>query len=308
VDPEIPDDALIGVLVDLSELRLAQSTSVARVLARLGSRTGQFPFPATSDRDRPRVAVPGDETSILSQVARISVPMMSAVWTSRGLELRCWPKARSFLAEVFEQLPADAAFALMTSRDPGANGQLVWFPGQLRPSAITPGQTAGDVLTGSMVIVAPGVEHDELTIQEDGIAVLIQQHHWDTLRRALLAGDELDLSGFAGERSLRIRQLAEGYTLYVPEGGANGDAEIVLRTADAELRAAVSVDALSAYIEGLLAVLAPLQAFAIQIHLVPSSGPNMATRSDLPPDVMSALYAVEHPIVRGPVVVEILKL
>jgi hypothetical protein len=61
LDPEIPDDALVAVLVDTDELRLAQSTCAARVLARLGQVASEYPFPVTCDRERERVSRAGDD-------------------------------------------------------------------------------------------------------------------------------------------------------------------------------------------------------------------------------------------------------
>ncbi|MCA9711766.1 MAG: hypothetical protein KDK70_38375, partial [Myxococcales bacterium] len=172
VDPEIPATALVAVLVGTADLQLAQSTSVARVLARLGEVTRTYPFPATSDRDRPSVACEGDDRSMLAMTSRVPAPDVSLLSTNGVLAVRCRPSARRTIADALALLPQGMTFALMTAPDPAANARLVWSPGQTGPAAITPPGSAGERMTGSMLIVAPGVDEDRVTLVEDRFVLL----------------------------------------------------------------------------------------------------------------------------------------
>jgi hypothetical protein len=307
VDPEIPATALVAVLVDSEELRLAQTTSVTRVLSRLGAATRQYPFPATCDRDRKSVAHREDQRSMLAMVARVRMPEVALLLANGVLVVRCRPKARHTFAEVFAQLAPDAAFGLICSPEAAANGCLVWHPGQTAPAAITPPGSAGEFLTGAMLLVAPGVDEDRVTVQEDGFALLARAETWAAMREALLAGSEVQLPPTSDGFGLRVEQIDEGWNRYEPAGGARGSEQIVLLTPESEIQAAIAVDRLSAYIRRLIDAIADVEGVAIRVELLPNQEPRMASRGELPDSVRDRLFGVDAPAVGGPVVFEIHK-
>ncbi|MEZ4340971.1 MAG: hypothetical protein R3B82_30470, partial [Sandaracinaceae bacterium] len=238
---EVPGDALVGVLLFEDEAAVARSTSVARILARLGESTREFPFPTLSDRDRPSVASPRDGESLLATVPRVSVPELSLVMENGTLVLSAGPGAGPKLANALTGRPADAGFALLTGRAPRANAVLVWRPGQSEPAAIAPPGSPGTSLSGAMLIVAPGQTSDRAQMHEDGFALLVRDETWPAIEAALIRGTAFELPSEG--LGLRVEHLRPGQ--HLPAGGVRNPGEIVLLTPEEAIRSAIAVEDLS---------------------------------------------------------------
>ncbi|MCB9587658.1 MAG: hypothetical protein H6718_19805 [Polyangiaceae bacterium] len=207
--PEFPNDALLGVFLHSAEVQVAKSTCALRLLSRLGQASSHFPFPPTTDRDRPGVAVEGDEESLLAMVAKLSLNGACLSMSQGSVRLRCNASARQQLARAFVDLPPDAAFALVTEPDPEADGRLVWYPGQTAPAAITPPNGSGQRLTGCMLLVARGATEDTVRLQEDGFALVVRDATWAQLSNALVSGSTWHLPSAGNSLDLRVEPLDE---------------------------------------------------------------------------------------------------
>ena len=193
----------------------------------------------------------------------------------------------------------------LTQPNPTASGHLVWTPGQDGPAAITHPQRGGESLTGTMLMVAAGVEADQLSVYEDGFMLMARTETWARIRAALIAGEELEesLPGYA----LRIVQLAEGWDRYEPAGGARADMEIVLLTPTAQVEAAIGAEARSAYILALQGTLGDLEGVVVRVVLQPNELPQVATKGPVPEALGSALASIEAPAVGQPLAFELHK-
>ncbi len=293
----IPEDALVGTLLFADEIQLARATSVARVLTRLGEVTREFPFPLVSDRDRASVVSRRDGESMLSSVARIVLPSLSVVLENDTVVLSARPGTGPSVAEAFEDLPPGAAFALICSRAPRADGHLVWTPGQEGPAAISKPGAAGLALSGAMLLVATGQEADQVLLREDGFALLARDETWAAVQQALVDGTSYELAAAHGGHGLRVEHLREGQ--YLPAGGVRNPEEIELLTPDGQLRAAIEIEVLGDYIKRLIA---NLPDGGVELHVeLSDSGVELSTSKSLEADVEAALREVEIPSVRGPV-------
>ncbi|EDM77960.1 hypothetical protein PPSIR1_19164 [Plesiocystis pacifica SIR-1] len=304
-DPELPESALAAVLVDPDELRVAQAGGASRILARLGQLSSQYPFPQTNDRDRPSVARPGEDSSLVFQTARASVPGVSLLLAHGVLRIRVRPSARPALRQLLEASPDDAAFALLTAPDAAANAQLVWFPGQGGPSAITPPGSQGELVTGGMLVVASGQERDEVRIHEDGFAWLAHPSSWERARACLLAGEALDMPLADPSFDLRIETLAEGFLHYLPVNGAPDESlRITLLTPDEALRQAVDIEVLSRYAKAVLAAMTGLELGGVHVTLAPGEAARVEGLG-VDAGAVETVRAVEAPSVRAGVAFEV---
>jgi len=297
--PEAPSNALVGVLLGDEEIELAKTAGVTRVLTRLGEATREYPFPFTSDRDRPSVALPGDEHSMLAHLPRLHAPRVSLSFANDVLVVTCLRSTGAWLREALEQLPADSGFALLTQPSTRANGRLVWKPGQTSPAAITPPGSTGNCLTGGMLIVGPNVDEDLVRMHEDGFAVVATAETWCAMRRALVEETAFALAPSEGGAALQIEFVEPG--THLPAEGVTGPEEIVLLTSEEEIANAVSVEELSGFIGSLMQVLAPVEAAELHVELTPGRGAKTNSDVVLPADIQERMHLVESPAVRGPV-------
>lgn len=312
---------LCAVVLDAAELAVAKSTSPHRVLARLGRDTKHFPFPPYWDRDRPSVAHRGDPTgSVHAKVPHVAVRGVSLLLIGERLELRLTAAAVERLQVALARVPVDAAFAFVAEPDPSADAWLVWEPGMSRPSAITPPGGMGERLTGFELVVLPGLESDEVRMSEDGFAAMLTRETWAALRASLLAGRAHEVKAgltlsvvVANERQVsRVDGRSVGTSgelrEYVPSTQpARAGQRVVLLSSEAELRAAVTVEALAQYVNELFETVAPLAraAIGIRVSLRPSARPAIVVGPEPSAQLQEAAERIAAPEVRGPLTFEI---
>ncbi len=183
---DVPEQALVALWVNESEIELSAAFGAQRVLGRLGELYRQFPYPLFSELERASVAGKGEETSALAKIARLRAPGISFVVEDERLRVKLARAEKRELGGVLMSLPRDEApFALMVQPDARAGAILVWHPGQREPAAITrPGVDASRT-TGSFLLFTPGARVDEARMLEDGYALMLRAESWGALANAL---------------------------------------------------------------------------------------------------------------------------
>lgn len=206
----IPPDALVALLLTGPEAELANALGTTRVLTRLGRAYRYYPHPFWSDRGRPSVVSPNEDT-LLASVAIARVPGALASLTQKMVTVRLPRAAASVLASL-EQLPANAGLAVMCGIDYGATGHFVWSPGQPGPEAIQastgPDTTASPAsmtrMAGGFVMFVPEQQSDSGQLFEDGFAFMLTDATWSRLRRAMIKGGRASVPAAPGGMSLTL--------------------------------------------------------------------------------------------------------
>jgi hypothetical protein len=205
-----PADALVALLLTGPEAELANTFGTTRVLTRLGRAYRYYPHPFWSDRGRPSVVAPDEET-LLASVAVARVPGAVSSLTQKMVTLRL-PRAAIDVLATLEQLPPDAGLALMCGINYEAAGHFVWSPSQPGPEAIqastgfdtTTGQAQMARMAGGFVMFVSQQQADSGQLFEDGFAFMLTDATWTRLRRALIHGSPANIPAAPGAMSLSL--------------------------------------------------------------------------------------------------------
>lgn len=182
---EIPQDALVPYLIDLSEHNSVQDFGITRFIARLGKSTGVFPYPIWSQRVRNFLPEKMDQETLLAKIDRAVVPQMFVYQEGDAFYLINNPEQVGYLRDT---LPALSPIALLTGPDKSADAMLVWqYPQEDHAAHIQPGKE-GDRLCGSFLLIIPEQEENRWEIYEDGFCWMVNRRTWESIRKVLLAG------------------------------------------------------------------------------------------------------------------------
>jgi hypothetical protein len=196
-----PETLLCAVLLTEPELEMAQVSSTARVLTRLGHLYRYFPFPFWTDPARSSVFDPGDaDQSILRLLPQLVVADGSATLSGSQLRVVVPLDAASVLAT---ELREGRPLALIVGRDPAAPAMLTWRPGQADPIAINADGSDGSHIAAIFVAFVPApAPVDDVRFQEDGFVVLLAEGSGRRLVDALTSGRPCELDG--GEYRIEV--------------------------------------------------------------------------------------------------------
>lgn len=181
--------ALVG-----DEYDVARDYGLSRVAARLGQETGMFPCAPWFDRGRISVARNDRaERTVLGKCMRVTARAGSAVVTEDRVVLELPKSAAEALRAPLGELPADTALVLLVPLDPRADGLLVWEPGARELTAIGASDAIGARVSGNFLALVPEQPSDGANPLEDGFAVRLSSASWSSVRRALAAGEPIDV-------------------------------------------------------------------------------------------------------------------
>ncbi len=267
---ELSSPSLAAILVTEEELEAAKAFGFARLQARLGQASGHYPCPHWSDRSRAGLQMAGTlKESVLTQISRLTVRGMSVRIESDCIVASLGPAARERLHQQLAQVPPDMPIALLTELDAGADGCLVWEPGQSEAAAITPPGSRGSRLSGCFLALVPGQQLNAGQVFEDGLMMLLTNDGWSSVHEAIQTQQPLSIQTTTGlclsldwlEGSYMnpidgsVHAAEGGWRTVEPEGdppadeGASKVKQIVLLTPEHEVAARLSVEELSNYIE-----------------------------------------------------------
>ena len=179
----LPARALAAIFVDAQEIRTALDFGTYRVLTRIGFQLRLFPFPTFGALDRPSAMTKRESQTMLAKVPRLRAPGVTFLATDGCLRLTL-PNDDS-LAKAFAALPPKTAFVLLTRPAPDANAILVWKPGQIEKTGISPDGSDGSRLSGSCLLVTPDVQTEQARVFEDGYSLLLCSESWASFYAAV---------------------------------------------------------------------------------------------------------------------------
>ena len=110
---------------------------------------------------------------------------MQILQEGQQTSIRVGPDAATHLRTSLADLAADTPLALLTDFDQGANGCLVWEPGQSGLAAITPPGSDGSRMCGCFALFVPAQPANDVRLVEDGIALMLTADSWARVREAL---------------------------------------------------------------------------------------------------------------------------
>jgi hypothetical protein len=332
-DVEIPMNALAGILLTSSEMRVVKTCGVFRVLSRLGEARRYYPFPFWCDRDRQSVVPEGvEEASLLARVRSFRAAGASVLLEQdqNCLKLLVVTTGSSDLKGKLDQVPPNQAMAILTEPAPEADGWFFWRPGQKERGAITPPGSRGARLTGFHLIIAPGVEVDGVTPHEDGFALTLRAESWTRFKEALERRGRFEITPPANGLRFELVWIqteyrnpvdgqvfhSGGWREYGPVGDGKGGASVRLLTSQNEIQTAVGVEPLTTYCKAILTVaeqsLRPVgirRTIYFQFELAPGSPPSLKTACDpagvVPEDVLKQMMALSAPVARGVVAFQV---
>ena len=260
---ELPPACLAGVLVTADELRAVREFGSTRVLARLGQATSHYPFPPWADRRRRGLSLERTlEASLLSKIARASAHDVRVGLHDNRITMSAARSEQSSWKDRLAQIPESIPLALLTAFDPGANGCLVWVPGQKAPEAIIPPGSDGSRMCGCFIVFVAEQAENGGKLLEDGFAMELTSEAWRSIRRALVDGKELVLPASGDRMSFALTWRDEiyvspidaqayraegGWTTFQPDPAAGaGDARAPARVTLGQVRLLMSQDEFAA--------------------------------------------------------------
>jgi len=182
----VPPDALAAILVTDDEVQAVQEFGILRVMSRLGFASRYYPCPPWSERSRTGISFREvRQQTILKKVVSGRARGVRIVHDDQGVEVRIDRDAIPRLQKPMSDLGSDQVVALLTDIDPGANGCLVWEPGQSQPEAITAPHSDGSRLCGCFAMLVPGQGGNDVQLVEDGIALMLADDAFAEIRQAL---------------------------------------------------------------------------------------------------------------------------
>jgi len=197
----VPEEALAAIVITGHELETVRSHGATRVMARLGREAVYFPCPPWSDRARLRSAKPAAGKSILDRTLIVHLPGVSAIYDGRNVSIFASAGSRPDLRRAMEQWSIDKPLALLTGMGQG-DGCLVWEPGLKGLNAITPPNSTGRQLAACFLMIAGGLETNEIRLVEDGIGLILTEDSTAALRDALMNVRDLRLT--AGDSVISV--------------------------------------------------------------------------------------------------------
>jgi hypothetical protein len=201
--------AIIALTMEESDALLEFGPT--RILSILGGAERFYPVPFWTDRRRQsRISPEEMKQSILTTVPCILGSGFTVFRESDRIVLRAHQETVSKTLESLSSLPADSCLALTTAIDPGADGALMWRPGQGKFEAITPPGSQGLRLCGSFVLFIPEQGADESQVVEDGYTLYLTSQSWNRLRNAILSQQCLEMPAF------ELRWIPAGLEEYLP--------------------------------------------------------------------------------------------
>lgn len=176
------------------ELSVARDYGLSRVAARLGQEEGMFPTAPWFDRGRKSV-VRNDRSdrTVLGKCMRVTARAGSAFVEGDRIVLELPTSAAGALRDPLGELPADTALAVLVPLDPRADGLLVWNPNDRELTAIGPSDAVGARVSGNFIALVPNQPADGANPLEDGFAARFTEARWTEVRRALAAGEPVEV-------------------------------------------------------------------------------------------------------------------
>jgi hypothetical protein len=190
----IAGPSITALIVTCNEADATQF-GLTRVMARLGAAERFYPTTPWADRERPELIGPDEDAG--SVLAKMPLARFARAGVRRERSGKVVLTLGTAYAEVmrrfFGRMTERSAFALLVTVDPSADACLVWSPGQKEAIAISPPGSTGSRVAANFVAFAPGVDRDQVTVLEDGIAVASTAPTWNKLKSALESGTALSL-------------------------------------------------------------------------------------------------------------------
>lgn len=332
----IPDDALAAILIDGEELDVVKRCGAYRVLARLGQQHSLFPFPPWTDRDRDSVARGHDETrSVLHEIGSwVMLADVSLVLDQQRLCLQIPRPSGPEVAAQLEQFPPDVAFSIILQPAYNAHAWLLWLPGQTETAAITGPNPSASPLAGGFLAIVPSVDvAEQVLLIEDGFSLVLRADTWATCKRAIASGAPFTLpAAEPGGLSFELAWIDEdyrnpidgttihapgGWHLHMPAGGITNDrSQIRLLTGEREMAAAITVPALTGYLNQIVECVERVAPSSIakttatlQVELAPDREPTLQFHFEpsapLETQLRDALTSLTAPAVRGPIAFQV---
>jgi hypothetical protein len=222
----LPPSCLAALLITTDELRAVREFGSTRVLARMGQASSHYPFPPWVDRRRPGLSLARTfEHSLLSKLPCVAVPDVRVGVESNQIMVSALRGAQPPWQDRLAGLSDDVPLALLTARDPTANGCLVWVPGQSGPAAITPPGSDGSRLCGCFVVLLPEQPENGGRILEDGFVMELIADSWKAVRDALIEGRDVGIPAVGTGMSFALTWRDQEYVspvdgrTYQAEGG-----------------------------------------------------------------------------------------
>jgi hypothetical protein len=221
------------------------------VLARLGQASSHYPFPPWADRRRRGLSLERTfEASLLSRIQRASAHGLCVSLSDNQITVAAVRSEQPLWRGRLSQVSEGAPFAFLTALDPGANGCLVWVPGQNGPEAITSPGSDGSRVCGCFLVVLAGQPANGGKILEDGFAVELTGDAWQAFCRALSDGSDLVIPATGDRMPFALTWRDQAHAS--PSEGLLTDGRVTigqvrLLTSQAELAARTSAGELAAF-------------------------------------------------------------
>jgi len=204
---ELPEGALCMVPVTSSEFEATEEFGQLRMLSLLGQRYHYYPFPPWFDRQRESVVdsemLSEMHASMCAQMPRVMVKGLRVMQHGRELNAILTNGATLGFQQLFAQMPPGAnCIRLTLDLDDRADACLTWqAPGAGYPQAIAKLQGESGIRSTSQVWVAGtflsivgGAEISTYRVYEDGFALMLTEHDWNSVIVALKTGDHLNIN------------------------------------------------------------------------------------------------------------------
>jgi len=301
----LPPRCLALVLIDDDECRAVLEFGSARLLGRMGQAARWYPFPPWNDRRRRGVSFARSfDASVLMKIARVGAGEVYVCASDDRLTISMPRAEQALWRERIAALPDTAPLALLTGVDPGADGCLVWVPGQAQPEAITRPGGGGRICGCFLALVGdqPGCGGKLL---EDGMAMELTTEAWQALRRALAEGRELTIAATSGgmplvltwrdeDRAGGAAGLASGAA---PDTGTIAISQVQLLTAEADVTARTSTAELARFCDAIRACAARVLGdrageleLLLRLHCAPGGHDvGLAHRGEASPEMLQAV-------------------
>ncbi len=141
---------------------------------------------------------------MLAKVVRARAAGIYACQASERINVAITRHVQEEWCRQLRELPANLPVALLTDLDPGADGCLVWEPGQTEPAAITPPGSRGSRLGRCFVLFVPEQTVDGGGLLEDGFAMSLTAPSWEAVRSALIDGQAISIPATNGGLALSV--------------------------------------------------------------------------------------------------------
>lgn len=124
---------------------------------------------------------------------RVTARAGSACVEGDRVALQLPATAAGALRDPIGELPDETALVVLVPIDAKADGLLVWRPGDKELTAIGPSDAVGAKVSGNFLAIVPNQPADGSNPLEDGFAVRLTNDSWARVRRALAAGEPIEI-------------------------------------------------------------------------------------------------------------------